>query len=137
MPGPPPHVHPASEEGFEVLEGSLDVFQDGEWTTLRPGERAAVPANVRHTFRHPSDEAAKVVIRIRPAGRTEAFFRHMHRLVTEGKLKRLPPKEPGFGDLLFDAVQGVPGLDSPDRTARRRHHDAGVHREGASLQALA
>lgn len=108
MPGPPPHVHPTTEESFEVLEGSLDVFKDGEWTTLRPGEKATVPPNVRHTFRHPSDETAKVVIRIRPAGRSEAFFRHMHRLITEGKLKQLPPKEPGsaiYSAMLFSEYQ--------------------------------
>jgi len=94
MPGPPPHVHPSTEESFEVLEGSLDVFKDGRWATLGPGETATVPPNTRHTFRHPGNETAKIVIRIRPAGRSEAFFRHMHTLKTEGKLKQLPPKEP-------------------------------------------
>ena len=102
MPGPPLHVHPTTEESFEVLEGSLDVFRDGEWTTLTPGETATVPPNVRHTFRHPSDETAKVVIRIRPAGRSEAFFRHMHGLISEGKLKRLPPKE--LGSVIYSAM---------------------------------
>jgi quercetin dioxygenase-like cupin family protein len=95
MAAPPPHVHPNAEESFEVLEGSLDVFKDGGWTTLRPGESGTVPPNVRHTLRNASDETAKVVVRIRPAGRSEAFFRHMHTLIAEGKLKRLPPKEPG------------------------------------------
>jgi quercetin dioxygenase-like cupin family protein len=91
---PPPHVHPNSEESFEVLEGSLDVFVDGKWTTLGPGETASVPAGVAHTLRNASDAPAKTITRIRPAGDSEAFFRHMHRLIQEGKLKRLPPKEP-------------------------------------------
>lgn len=101
-PGPPPHVHPNTEESFEVLEGSLEVFKDGEWTTLGPGETATVPPNIRHTFRHPSDETAKVVIRIRPAGRSEAFFCHLHALIAEGKLKRLPPKE--LGSVIYSAM---------------------------------
>jgi hypothetical protein len=75
-------------------EGSLDVFKDGEWTTLRPGATATVPPGVPHTLRNGADEPAKIVTRIRPAGRSEAFFRHMHKLIGEGKLKRLPPKEP-------------------------------------------
>ena len=95
MPAPPPHVHPATEESFEVVEGSLDVFKDGGWTTLRPGETAAVPPKVRQTFRNSSNETATVVIRVRPVGRSEAFFRHMHTLITERKLKQLPPKDPG------------------------------------------
>lgn len=101
-PGPPPHVHPNAEESLEVLEGSLDVFKDGEWTTLGPGETATVPPNVRHTFRHPGAETAKVVVRIRPAGRSEAFFRHMHTLIAEGKLKQLPPKE--LGSVIYSAM---------------------------------
>jgi quercetin dioxygenase-like cupin family protein len=103
--GPPPHLHPSSEESFEVIEGSFDVFKDGQWTTLGPGATATVPASVAHTFRNGADETAKVIIRIRPAGRSEAFFRHMHKLIGEGKVKRLPPKEPRsaiYAVMLFD-----------------------------------
>jgi hypothetical protein len=57
----------------------------------RDGDR---PPGVPHTFRNRGDETAKIVIRIRPAGRSEAFFRNMHKLIGEGKVKRLPPKEP-------------------------------------------
>jgi mannose-6-phosphate isomerase-like protein (cupin superfamily) len=94
MPGPPPHVHPNSEESFEVIEGSLDVFKDGQWTAVGPGETAAVPPGMPHTLRNATDDPVKVITRLRPAGRSEEFFRHMHRLIHEGKLKRLPPKEP-------------------------------------------
>jgi mannose-6-phosphate isomerase-like protein (cupin superfamily) len=94
LPGPPPHMHPNSEESFEVLEGSLDLFKDGAWTTLRSGETASVPAGARHTFRNRSDEPVKFSARLRPAGRSEEFFRHMVALIREGKIKRLPPKEP-------------------------------------------
>ncbi len=94
MPGPPPHVHPNSEESFEVLEGSLDVFKNGAWATLSSGETASLPAGAPHTFRNDSDEPAKILIRIRPAGRSEEFFRHMLALIREGKIKGLPPKEP-------------------------------------------
>jgi quercetin dioxygenase-like cupin family protein len=105
LPGPPFHVHPNAEESFEVIEGSLDVCNDGEWTTLQSGETAIIPAGVRHTFRNANDEPAKVVTRIRPAGRSEAFFRDMHRLIDEGKAKRFPPKEPGtaiYAAMLYD-----------------------------------
>jgi mannose-6-phosphate isomerase-like protein (cupin superfamily) len=94
MPGPPPHVHPNSEESFEVVEGALDVFRDAEWITVRPGESATVPPGTPHTLRNATDEPVKMITRIRPAGRSEEFFRHMHELIREGKLKRLPPKEP-------------------------------------------
>ena len=88
-----------------MIEGSFDVFNDGQWTTLGPGATAIVSRGVPHTFRNRSDETAKVVIRIRPAGRSEAFFRHIHALIGEGKIKRLPPKEPRsaiYSVMLFD-----------------------------------
>jgi quercetin dioxygenase-like cupin family protein len=105
MPGPPPHVHPSSEESFEVIAGSFEVCKDGQWTTLRPGAKATITPGTPHTFRNGADETAKVIIRIRPAGRSEAFFRHIHKLIGEGKIKRLPPKEPRsaiYAVMLFD-----------------------------------
>lgn len=105
MPGPPAHVHPNAEESFEVVKGSLDVFRNGEWTTLRPGDTAVVPPGVKHTFRNSHDEPATAIVRIRPAGRSEAFFRDMHRLIREGKAKRFPPKDLGtaiYAAMLYD-----------------------------------
>ena len=94
MPGPPVHVHPNAEESFEVVEGVLDVFLDGEWSSVGPGETATAPAGVPHTLRNSSDEPVVAFNRIRPAGDSEAMHRDMHRLIHEAKIKRLPPKEP-------------------------------------------
>jgi len=94
LPGPLRHVHPNTEDTFEVVEGSLEVCIDGEWSALHAGDTATVPPEVPHTFRNTSDQPAKVVTRMEPAGRSEAFFRDMHRLIHEGKIKRLPPKDP-------------------------------------------
>jgi mannose-6-phosphate isomerase-like protein (cupin superfamily) len=105
MPGPPVHVHPNSEESFEVIQGSLDISKDGAWSTVRAGETATVRAGVPHSLRNASDEPVKMVTRIQPAGRSEAFFRDMHRLIQEGKIRRLPPKEPRsaiYAAMLFD-----------------------------------
>jgi mannose-6-phosphate isomerase-like protein (cupin superfamily) len=110
LPGPPPHVHPESEESFEVIEGSLDVFFDGEWRTLGPGASITVPPGETHTLRNASDEPVKTYTRIRPAGRSEAFFRDMHRLIQEGKVRHLPPKEPRsaiYVAMLFGAYPDV------------------------------
>ena len=47
MPGPPVHVHPTAEESYEVVEGALEVFMNEEWSTVRAGEKATVPAGAR------------------------------------------------------------------------------------------
>jgi mannose-6-phosphate isomerase-like protein (cupin superfamily) len=94
MPGPPPHVHPQSEESFEILEGSLDVFAGGEWKAYGPGETATVPPGEKHTLRNGTGEPVKCITRIKPAGDSEEMFRTLHRLIAEGKVKSLPPKDP-------------------------------------------
>jgi mannose-6-phosphate isomerase-like protein (cupin superfamily) len=116
MPGPPTHVHPNSEESFEVIEGSLEVFIDGEWTTVGPGDTATVPPNMPHTLRNASDEAVKTITRIRPAGDSEELFRSMHRLIEEQKIKRLPPKEPRsaiYAAMLFSCYPGEIRVTGP------------------------
>jgi hypothetical protein len=34
MPGPPVHVHPTAEESYEVVEGALEVFMNGQWSPV-------------------------------------------------------------------------------------------------------
>ena len=106
MPGPPIHVHPGWAESFEVIEGSLDVCQGGKWTTLGPGEKATVPAGEPHTLRNGSDLPVTTVTTIEPAQESEQLFRGLHRLIREGKIKHLPPKEPRsaiYAAMLFTA----------------------------------
>jgi mannose-6-phosphate isomerase-like protein (cupin superfamily) len=94
MPGPPVHVHPTAEESYQVIEGALEVFMNGEWSPVQAGEKATVPAGVPHSVRNAGDKPARIINVHQPALRFESFFRDMHRLIHEGKIKRLPPKEP-------------------------------------------
>ena len=116
MPGPPVHAHPNAEESFEVIEGTLEVLMNREWSSVRAGEKATVPAGVPHSLRNASDEPVKAVTIVQPAGRSEAFFRDMHRLIQEGKLKRLPPKEPRsaiYAAMLFGKYPDVIRVTKP------------------------
>jgi mannose-6-phosphate isomerase-like protein (cupin superfamily) len=71
---PPPHVHPAQVEEYEVLEGALDVVVDGEWRTLGPGQSVSVPVGALHTFRNRSGRMVRVRNWHRPAMRFEDFI---------------------------------------------------------------
>jgi mannose-6-phosphate isomerase-like protein (cupin superfamily) len=90
----PVHAHPDAEESYEVIDGALEVFVDGRWRRLGPGERATVPAGAPHTLRPAGEGVTSMLTTHRPARRFEAFFRDMHRLIHEGKIKRLPPRDP-------------------------------------------
>ena len=89
--GPPVHVHPAAEESYEVLEGLLDVYVDGEWRTLQAGDKTVVPPGVPHTVRGHGDAPARIVNGHSPPLEYEAFFRQFHRLVSSGAVT-MPPR---------------------------------------------
>ncbi len=94
-PTPPLHVHPKAEEGYEVVEGSIEVNVDGEWQKVRAGDSTVVPAGVPHTLRPDpeTDREARLVNYHRPALEYESFFRAFHHLASTGAAT-LPPTNP-------------------------------------------
>jgi mannose-6-phosphate isomerase-like protein (cupin superfamily) len=85
---PPPHIHPAQAEEYEVLEGALDVLVGDEWRTLRAGESASVPAGVNHTFGRPK-ELTRVRNFHRPALGFEAFIERTCEQLKAKRVRRL------------------------------------------------
>ena len=49
------HYHPAQEETYRVLEGTLEVFRDGRWHAVPTGGTMEVPRGAIHGFRNTSD----------------------------------------------------------------------------------
>ena len=83
---PPPHIHPAQEETWTILDGSLEVLIGRDWRTLTGGQSETVAAGVVHTFRNRSDE--NVVFRVvhTPA---LAFERYLDRLYWLSAMNRI------------------------------------------------
>jgi quercetin dioxygenase-like cupin family protein len=48
--GPPPHVHPAEDEMFLILEGEYRIYLNGDWTNVGPGTVVYLPRGTVHTF---------------------------------------------------------------------------------------
>ena len=72
--GPPPHIHSREEEGFYILEGEI-TFQIGEERIVATaGMFANMPVGVRHAFKNESNEPARMLISIAPAGLERMFF---------------------------------------------------------------
>lgn len=90
--GPPLHIHPAAEESYSVLSGTLDVCIDGTWKRLAAGESATVPAGTAHTLRNTSGSKVRLLNVHSPALDFERFFRRLHALVSERGVG-LPPKD--------------------------------------------
>ncbi|MGZ5310052.1 MAG: cupin domain-containing protein [Solirubrobacterales bacterium] len=83
---PPKHLHPAQDEHFEVLEGSIRVRSDGEEKDVDTGETIDIPRRTAHQIWNPSDAPARVRWQTRPALRTLEWFEAIDGLHREGKV---------------------------------------------------
>ena len=66
--GPPPHRHRELHDMFYVLDGTLTLRLGDRTIEAGPGNFACVPPGVVHTFRNSTDEEARVISVVSPAG---------------------------------------------------------------------
>jgi len=72
--GPPPHRHDF-EELFYVLDGEIEITFRGVPAVAHTGETVAIPANAPHAFRNATDQPARLLCMVSPAGLEEFFVR--------------------------------------------------------------
>jgi len=97
---PPPHLHPAQDERFEVLEGRLSVRLGGDPVReLAAGDVLEIPRGTAHSMWNASDAPARVRWATLPAGRTEEWWAALSGARREGE--RMPPL-PTLGALLTE-----------------------------------
>lgn len=81
----PEHFHPAYEERWETLEGTVQVKLAGVWRDLRPEHGPIlVERNVRHELANTSGHPARLRTEVIPGGRLEEFLTETTRAAREG-----------------------------------------------------
>jgi len=111
---PPKHFHPAQDEHFEVLAGTIQVRVDGEERPLAAGEAIEIPRGAVHQIWNPTAEPARVLWRTSPGGRTERWFRAIDRLHREGRVGRGGMPGPLAFAVLLSEYRDVFRLAGPD-----------------------
>ena len=87
----PLHMHPAADETFCVLEGTITVHVDGAEHVVDAGGMASVPRGIPHAVMVTS-ETARVLTFVTPGYKAlELFFREAGEPATE---RALPPSAP-------------------------------------------
>lgn len=72
--GPPPHIHSREEEAFLVLEGEITLQIGEEKIVATAGMFANMPVGSLHCFKNESNQPAKMIISVAPAGLEQMFF---------------------------------------------------------------
>jgi quercetin dioxygenase-like cupin family protein len=111
---PPAHWHPAQDERFEVVAGTLRVRVDGTERDLTPGETIEIGRGSVHQMWNPGAEPARVRWRTSPGGRTEQWFRSIDALHREGKVGRNGMPGPLAFGVMLSEYRDVFRLAGPD-----------------------
>ena len=80
----PAHVHPAMEERWHILEGTVGFRIDGVESVAGPGDTVTAAAGTRHENWDAGGGPAAMRIEMRPAMRWEEFVRQLFALASEG-----------------------------------------------------
>jgi mannose-6-phosphate isomerase-like protein (cupin superfamily) len=80
------HIHPRQDETYVVLSGTLELFLDHQWRSVRPGQSVTIPRGTVHAFRNSSGSVARVSNAHKPGLRTQAYFESLEDLIRQGKV---------------------------------------------------
>jgi mannose-6-phosphate isomerase-like protein (cupin superfamily) len=72
--GPAPHFHRSISESFDILAGTVRIFDGRQWIGTRPGDFVHVPEGGVHGFRNESGEPAEMLLHFAPGAPREAYF---------------------------------------------------------------
>src|ERR687889_197176 len=83
---PGAHVHPAQEERFHVLSGTMKFRRGWRRVVAEAGETVVVPAGRVHRFENAGDDVARCRVEVEPALDMEELFETTAQLAAEGNV---------------------------------------------------
>jgi quercetin dioxygenase-like cupin family protein len=81
------HYHPEQDESFQVLEGTLHLLRDGEWSQVSVNESATVGRGTIHAWKNAGPGVVRFLNVHRPAGGFQDHMEMLDRLVRIGKVR--------------------------------------------------
>lgn len=82
------HVHTSQVERLEVISGAIRLRIYGHEQLLTEGQSMEVPAGTPHSQLPAGQGPGRICVRVRPAGRTQAFLERLADLCGEGQINR-------------------------------------------------
>ncbi len=104
MKDPLVHVHPDAVETYDILEGEMEFFIKDKWVKATKGDLLSVPAGVKHAFRNPSKETARVFNTHQPALKMEEYFEDVCKVLDKVTRNREQPFRMNLKAMLYMGV---------------------------------
>jgi quercetin dioxygenase-like cupin family protein len=86
--GVTPHIHPAMDERFDVVDGEMSFLAGRKWVTVPAGDDVFVARGTRHAYRNRSDAEAHFVAHVRPPSTLQGFLEDVTRMSQAGLIMR-------------------------------------------------
>ena len=91
------HVHPDQDEVYEVKEGEIQLYLNGNWRRLKVGETITIPKGTKHAFKNAGKEKVVAFNRHDPGLRFGEMLETIQLYINEGKITGLN----GFKNLAY------------------------------------
>ena len=84
----PPHIHPTQDEFIYMLDGTFDLYLDGEWTQANAGDLVRMPKGLPHAYYNKQSKPARALFSVSPARRLRELFDQLHNLTDPEEVVR-------------------------------------------------
>lgn len=85
----PLHAHPTQDEFIHVFEGELEVELEGQRHPAPAGSLAKLPKGVPHAYFNATDQPARCLFWVSPAGRLKELFDRLHEMTDPDEVVRV------------------------------------------------
>ena len=76
----PPHIHPTQDEFIYMLEGTFDLYLDGQWVKASAGDLVRMPMGLPHGYYNRTDKPTRALFWVSPSRRLKELFDQLHNL---------------------------------------------------------
>lgn len=84
----PPHIHPTQDEFIYVLEGTFDLYLDGQWLKAGVGDLVCMPKGKPHAYYNRTDKPNRAIFWVSPGRKLKELFDQLHDLTDPEEVVR-------------------------------------------------
>ncbi len=85
----PPHTHPAQDEFIRVLEGSFELYLDGDVGHATAGDLVRLPRGIAHGIFNKTDAPVRALFWVAPSLSLYELFSKLDKLTDPGEVVRI------------------------------------------------